>query len=159
MRSTGPKTAAGKALSRMNANKHGLTAETIVIGDEDPNGFYSFREELGRNGSPRPGMESALVDRLAEQIWRLRRAPVFEAALIQVRRASLAAEKNYHGEPVYEPEEYMGYALINDARYGDTLGKLSRYEAGLMNGLCQNTAVAARAAKPPDSRKRTSPVS
>ena len=38
-RSTGPKTAAGKALSRMNAHKHGLTAQTIAIGDEDPKAF------------------------------------------------------------------------------------------------------------------------
>ena len=44
-RSTGPKTETGKALSRMNAHKHGLTAETIVIGDEDPRGI---RHAAGR---------------------------------------------------------------------------------------------------------------
>ena len=41
-RSTGPKTAAGKALSRMNACKHGLTAHNTVIRDEDPNKFDSL---------------------------------------------------------------------------------------------------------------------
>ena len=45
-RSTGPKTVAGKALSRMNAYKHGLTAETNVIGDEDPSEFDRLRAEL-----------------------------------------------------------------------------------------------------------------
>jgi hypothetical protein len=63
-RSTGPKTAAGKALSRMNAYKHGLTAETIVIGDEDPKAFDLLRAELeeerGEEGNTlrehRPGL-------------------------------------------------------------------------------------------------------
>ena len=31
-KSTGPKTEAGKARSRRNAWKHGLTAETLIIG-------------------------------------------------------------------------------------------------------------------------------
>ena len=85
-RSTGPKTVAGKALSRMNAHKHGLTAETIVIGDEDPRAFDMLRAELEEEYNPRPGIESELVERLAVLMWRMRRIPIFEAALIEVRR-------------------------------------------------------------------------
>ena len=81
-RSTGPKTEAGKALSRTNAYKHGLTAQTIVIGDEDPKAFERLRAELGNEYNPRPGIESELVERLAMHMWRLRRVPVFEAGLI-----------------------------------------------------------------------------
>ena len=77
MRSTGPKTAAGKALSRMNAHKHGLTAETIIIGDEDPRAFDSCGQSLRRNGNPRPGIESELVERMAVHMWRMRRIPSF----------------------------------------------------------------------------------
>ena len=55
MRSTGPKTAAGKGLSRMNAHKLGLTAETIVIGDEDPKAFDTLRSALEEDYNPRPG--------------------------------------------------------------------------------------------------------
>ena len=83
-RSTGPKTVAGKALSRMNAHKHGLTAETIVIGDEDPKAFDMLRAELEEEYNPRPGIESELVERLAVLMWRMRRIPIFEAALIEV---------------------------------------------------------------------------
>ena len=92
-RSTGPKTVAGKALSRMNAHKHGLTAETIVIGDEDPRAFDMLRAELEEEYNPRPGIESELVERLAVLMWRMRRIPIFEAALIEVRRERIASDK------------------------------------------------------------------
>ena len=54
-RSTGPKTETGKALSRMNAHKHGLTAETIVFRDEDPKAFDTLRAELEEEYNPRLG--------------------------------------------------------------------------------------------------------
>ena len=52
-RSTGPKTASGKARSSMNGLKHGLTAETIVIGDEDPAQFERLRKALEERFEPR----------------------------------------------------------------------------------------------------------
>jgi hypothetical protein len=35
-KSTGPRTAEGKAASRLNALKHGLDAESLIIPGEDP---------------------------------------------------------------------------------------------------------------------------
>ena len=132
-RSTGPRTEAGIALSRMNACKHGLTAETIVIGDEDPKAFEKLRAELEEEYNSLPGNESELVERMAVLIWRLRRIPVFEAALIEARRAEVA-----HWISVQElrngpRDKCLGHALIADSESNDTLGKLSRYEAALMN--------------------------
>jgi hypothetical protein len=117
-RSTGPRTEAGKALSRMNAYRHGLTAETIVIGDEDPEAFDRLRADLEKEYNPRPGIESELVERLAVLMWRLRRIPTFEAALIE--------DKNIYASP--EP----AIAFQNNR---DTLGTLFRYEAALMNAF------------------------
>ncbi len=85
-RSTGPKSATGKTLSCMNACKHGLTAESIVIGDEDPRAFDLLRAQLEADHNPRPGIERELVERMAVIMWRIRRVPVFEAALIEIRR-------------------------------------------------------------------------
>ena len=121
MRSTGPKTAAGKALSRMNAHKHGLTAETIVIGDEDPRAFDLLRAQLEEEHNPRPGIESELVERMAALMWRIRRVPVFEAALIE-----LAARK----APTVPSEPVIAFQNKRD-----TLGTLFRYEAALMNAF------------------------
>jgi len=114
----------------MNACKHGLTARRIVIGGEDSKEFDSLRAELWNEWQPQPGMQSILVDRLAGEIWRLRRAPVFEAAIIKAKCADVFAIQNWRGEP----HDYMGEALMDDARSGDALGKLCRYEAALMNG-------------------------
>ena len=45
-----------------------------------------LRAELEEEYNPRPGIESELVERLAVLMWRMRRIPIFEAALIEVRR-------------------------------------------------------------------------
>jgi hypothetical protein len=108
----------------MNSYKHGLTAETIVIGDEDPKAFDRLRAELEEEYNPRPGIESELVERLAVLMWRLRRVPMFEAALIELRAATDREDTT----------EALAMALINDS-YSDTLGKCLRYEAALMNAF------------------------
>jgi hypothetical protein len=74
-RSTGPKSRLGKSRSRMNSFKHGLTAQQIVIGDEDPTEFEALRHDLEEEFAPRVGLESELVDRLASLLWRIRRIP------------------------------------------------------------------------------------
>ena len=123
-RSTGPKTVAGKALSRMNAYKHGLTAETIVIGDEDPSEFDRLRAELEEEYDPPPGIESELVERIAVLMWRIRRIPVFEAALIKLRcsRDEIKTKSTAYKTAI---------ALIQDSQ--DLLGRCLRYETALMN--------------------------
>ena len=47
-RSTGPQTPSGKSRSRMNALKHGLSAKSIVIGDERPEEFEALRDAVSR---------------------------------------------------------------------------------------------------------------
>ena len=82
-RSTGPRTSAGKARSRMNAWKHGLTAEKVVIPGEDAEQLKAIRRELWEEYEPLPGMESLLVDRIVHYEWRMRRALLLEAALLE----------------------------------------------------------------------------
>ena len=81
-KSTGPKTPEGKSVSRTNAICHGLTAAQVVIAGEDPEDFQrlleSFREEL----CPEDAIQSQIVNNLAQLMWRLRRIPLFEAALL-----------------------------------------------------------------------------
>jgi hypothetical protein len=69
---------------------------------------------------------------LAGLMWRLRRVPTFEAALINLRCADLVRK-----EKGGQPRDYLGRALREDATYCDTLGKFSRHEAGLMNAYAK----------------------
>jgi hypothetical protein len=85
-KSTGPKTETGKSRSRMNAVTHGLTAEVIVTPDEDAEAFSEFREALMQHYDPEGTLQCELVERIASLYWRLRRAPIFEAAILDYRR-------------------------------------------------------------------------
>ena len=46
LRSTGPKTEAGKQRSSKNAVRHGLTAETVIEPLEDPEDYKAFEQAV-----------------------------------------------------------------------------------------------------------------
>jgi len=84
-RSSGPKTELGKSRSKMNALKHGFSAKKVVIGDEDPREFDALRAMLECDFQPETALERELVDQLAGSLWRLRRVPAIEAAIVKAR--------------------------------------------------------------------------
>ena len=79
-KSTGPRTEEGKAVSRRNALRHGLTARTVVLELEDPEEFEQFRNRILEAFAPAEGSERLLTDELAGALWRLKRAQRIEAA-------------------------------------------------------------------------------
>jgi hypothetical protein len=81
-RSTGPRTAAGKAVANQNALSHGLTAEQIVLFDERAEDLARFRQELRQALDPADEMEEQLAERITLCAWRLRRAARLEAGLV-----------------------------------------------------------------------------
>ncbi len=76
-KSTGPRTAAGKAASRLNALKHGLLAESVVVRGhkirESVPQFQRLCHELYASLAPDGPLEEILVDEIAAVSWRLRR--------------------------------------------------------------------------------------
>jgi len=48
---------------------------------EDSDDFESFREGLLTNLDPQGDLESLLAEKIAADAWRVRRVPIFEAAL------------------------------------------------------------------------------
>lgn len=81
LRSTGPHTVEGKAVSSRNAIKHGLRAQTTIIAGEDPDEFHQFRQLLLDDLAPEGAMEVFLADRIVVGFWRLRRAGQMETEL------------------------------------------------------------------------------
>lgn len=73
-RSTGPRTAAGKAVSRRNILKHGLTANPAVGVIEDPDVFDRLFADLCGRIKPVDELEKSLVRHAAAHHGRLRRA-------------------------------------------------------------------------------------
>ena len=86
IKSTGPRSQVGKARSRLNSRKHGLTAKMLIIVGENAADFDQLREELMAEHDPQTVMERELVEGLAGIFWRLRRVPSFEAAILDTRR-------------------------------------------------------------------------
>jgi len=78
--STGPKTPEGKAASRLNALRHGLTSKQLILFDETEEDFDAFFADLVADYAPVDTAESILVERIAVTHWRLRRVWRAEAA-------------------------------------------------------------------------------
>jgi len=92
-RSTGPRTPEGKAKVAMNALKHGLTADRIVLANEDPEEFDAFRSAMLAALDPQDAVDEVLAERVVVNAWRLRRVPMLEAALHAGERQKLLIEK------------------------------------------------------------------
>jgi hypothetical protein len=78
LKSTGPKTARGQAMSAGNALKHGLLSREVLVrgqrGRESAREFAALREGIFENLAPVGPMETMLVERIVTTQWRLRRA-------------------------------------------------------------------------------------
>ena len=83
LKSTGPKTEAGKQRSRRNAVRHGLTAETVVDVLEDPEDYKAFEIAVASDFDAQTAVERELVLRLASLLWRLRRATAIDTGLLR----------------------------------------------------------------------------
>jgi hypothetical protein len=83
LKSTGPKTSEGKGRSRCNAVRHGLTAETVIVGFEDAGDYEAFEATVIADYDARSAVERELVLRLASVLWRLRRATGIETSLFE----------------------------------------------------------------------------
>jgi hypothetical protein len=73
-KSTGPKTAKGKAKVSKNAVKHGLFAEEAVITGENPADYEAYRDEFLAEMRPVGAVETMLAERFVSLAWRLMRA-------------------------------------------------------------------------------------
>jgi hypothetical protein len=86
LRSTGPRTAEGKAWSRMNALKHGLLSRQIIVRSRQcPENTREFRElhrRLSEQLAPVGAVEELLVEQIVTSYWRLKRALVAESGEI-----------------------------------------------------------------------------
>lgn len=132
LRSTGPKTAEGRAVSRMNALKHGiLSREVLVRGlhvQEDEKELVDLHGRFCEALQPEGPVEEMLVDQIVTSHWRLRRALTAEAGEIALsvdggqQRRSRGTDPAVQwmawttvGDPVYAMEQSMtGLGILID---------------------------------------------
>jgi hypothetical protein len=163
-RSTGPKTPAGKRISRLNRLDHGLTSNCLLR-DEDPEEFERLRESFAQQFLPLTGLKSELVWQLAHIALRQRRGQRFEAALVENLRArarqkavSDAIYDRLHGSGGEEDHDdsgkkEIGLALTMDNRLLDGLAKLNRYQAAAMGAFLKTLRQLRELQKMDDTRE------
>lgn len=88
-KSTGPKTAEGKANAKMNAETHGLLSQFALMPGEDTDQFEALRTMLFEEFQPGGGYEEALVDNLTAQFWRLARLLEMESEILVYAQYSI----------------------------------------------------------------------
>jgi hypothetical protein len=152
-KSTGPRTAEGKAAVAENAVKHGLSGRLDVIKGEDQAEFDRQREAMLGEMAPVGVMELMLAERVVGLSWRLKRVErtqnqVFDALLAD-RSSPLAKlvqslEPKAAGRPEDGPDGEgdldLGRAVIKDFSNSRVLDRLLMYERRIEHSLYKTMA-------------------
>ena len=149
-KSTGPKTAEGKAVAAKNSLKHGLFASENVINGENQADFDHFCEELLAELSPVGTIESILAERVVSLAWRLKRAERMQNEVVdaKIRREMNStfpklSETLITGKPCdvskYSKDCYddlaLGYIAMWDFAETRVLERLMMYERRIEHSL------------------------
>ncbi len=87
--STGPKTEEGKEIAKLNAVKHGILSDAVVItkgeGQERKETYLRLHDGLRDYFTPDGAMEDALVEQITVTLWRKRRVLRFELGCLRTQ--------------------------------------------------------------------------
>ncbi len=118
LKSTGPITHEGKAISSLNALKTGLTGRTVLLHSDDAAQYQRHIQDYEKEYQPVGLRERELVQSLADTQWRLQRIPGLEMAIYA---QGLAENQDY-----CKQHSSVGSNLIE-------LGTFLKYEKQLRN--------------------------
>lgn len=136
--STGPTTETGKKKASLNALRHGLTAQIVVLPGEDLAQYIKFASDFVQDLRPEGILETQLAQTLADYQWRLNRFRALEASLFALGHEQNAPKLNV-GDGPHAAEMQTALAAAQSLRDNiDTLKILSIYELRL-NRQFQNT--------------------
>ncbi len=120
--STGPKTAEGKQRSSLNALRHGLTGQVVVMPNEDLAAYQQHVKSFTDDLQPVGAIEANLVQALADCSWRMNRVAVFENN-VQAYAVPCGDEPMPGGLSVGTALESMSKTLSNLSLYTQRLSR------------------------------------
>ena len=125
--STGPRTAEGKKRSSLNAIRHGLSAQLVVLPKEDLQAYLAFGQRWVEDLAPHGELEKQMVQTLVDTQWRLNRGRSVENCMFAIGHEGPAGDIEVAHNEVH--------AAIASARLfmqqSTEIEKLSRYEQRL----------------------------
>ncbi len=132
-KSTGPKTAEGKAASRFNALNHGLRAERLALPHEDLDEVQAFVDAIVEAIGPSDAVEAELACEVATLSWKLRRAERYEHAVLSKRLHAMIDDL-----VVTDSDEETTWNIEIAAFDDDEAGRRRRrYIQGIRNSLAR----------------------
>ena len=133
--STGPRTPEGKKRSSLNATRHGLTGQVIVMPYEDLQAYNAFVERYIDGLDPKNEPEKQLALDMANTVWKLNRANSIESGIYAMGHHDNADRNNVDDPEVHSALTAATTYLENSRQ----LENLSRQENRLRRGLNQST--------------------
>ena len=134
--STGPVTPEGKAVSKLNATRHGLTGRQVLLPSEDADAYTAHIERFRRDLQPATERELELTQMLADTQWRINRIPNLESAIFAVGRMRYAElHKDY--DPAIRDQVIDFHTMEQHARQ---LNNLSIQESRLRRNYTKDLA-------------------
>ena len=92
-KSTGPRSQDGKQRSRLNARRHGLTGQVLVIPDEQREAYTFHVQEFYDEHDPQTPTERACVQVMADCIWKLNGSSALQTQLLSWQSIDGALEQ------------------------------------------------------------------
>jgi hypothetical protein len=128
--SRGPVTPEGKRRVSLNALRHGLTGQTIVLPSEDLAAYQKHCGELHTELKPQGLIESKCVQTIADTYWRLDRIRAMENSLFGLAACEHTGEARVRGS-----DERTGEAVVRDSdeRTGEAVVRDSKGEEAEMS--------------------------
>ena len=153
LKSTGPKTPDGKAAVRLNALRHGLLSEEILLPGEDEGALRELAERLTAELQPVGELENLLVDRITSLLWRLRRLGRVEAGIFAHEFYAELADRAEREARAQEStlSDLMAFAdttIGDEAKHGEAL---QRAQEMRVKQDAENTALGRTFARDADS--------
>ena len=148
-KSTGPRTDAGKQRSSLNALRHGLTGQVVLLPDEDIEAYNAFTAAIVTNFSVEGAIEAQLAHSYANFQWRINRVSTLEDNMFSLGLMEGVAENLNLEHPA------VHVATSNAKTFRQTAGefdKLSMYGQRLVN---QSEKVLKQLKQLQEERRRT----
>ena len=127
-RSTGPITEVGKAVSKFNALRHGMTADTAVLPYEDPHSYHELREALIEHHKPANVAEEMLLEVVVNSYWRLLRARRVETSALRLGIHALKQRNDINPAPRTDDDAALAAFFVDP---NDNMRNMDRYHTGI----------------------------
>jgi len=97
-KSTGPKTADGKAKSAMNSIKYGIYSDKYLIKDESYEEFHNYRKKILKCLNPTNAVLFDMATHVVSNGWEYQRCTLLESKILNSKSLKHDAERKQNNE-------------------------------------------------------------